>query len=76
MSRSGSDSDPQHDKNARGDTAELRAETADRFATGTDTRVERYWALMGVINRWPPFPAMPPAFGWTIEALRAHPRPA
>ena len=59
----------------RPDTPELRAETADRFATGTDTRVERYWQLMGVINGWPPFPALTPAFTWTIEALRAHPRP-
>lgn len=58
----------------RPDTTELRAETADRFATGTDTRVERYWQLMGVINGWPPFPALTPAFSWTIDALRAHPR--
>lgn len=57
----------------RPDTPALRAETADRFATGADTRVERYWALLGVVNGWPPFPAMTPAFGWAVEALRAHP---
>jgi DNA-binding transcriptional MerR regulator len=56
----------------RPDTPELRADTADRFALGTDDRVERYWQLLGIINGWPPFPTMTPAFGWTIEALRAH----
>ena len=28
---------------------------------------------MGVINGWPPVPAMTPAFGWAVAALRAHP---
>ncbi len=55
------------------DTPELRRAIADRFALGTDRRVERYWQLLGIINGWPPFPAMTPAFEWTIEALRAHP---
>ena len=57
------------------DTPELRTATAHRFALGTDRRVERYWQLLGVINGWPPFPSMTPAFEWTIEALRAHPGP-
>ncbi len=56
------------------DTPELRAVTADRFAMGNDARVERYWQLLGVVNGWEPFPSMVPAFTWTIEALRAHPR--
>jgi DNA-binding transcriptional MerR regulator len=56
------------------DTAELRAATADRFAMGNDARVERYWQLLGAVNGWDPFPSMTPAFTWTIEALRAHPR--
>jgi DNA-binding transcriptional MerR regulator len=56
------------------DTPELRATTADRFATGTDARVERYWQLMGIINGWGAFPSMTPAFEWTIAALRAHPQ--
>lgn len=55
------------------DTPELRATTADRFAMGSDTRVERYWQLLGVINGWDPFPTMAPAFTWTVEALRAQP---
>ena len=57
------------------DSAELRASTADRFAMGTDRRVERYWQLLGLINGWDPFPSMVPAFEWTIAALRAHPTP-
>jgi DNA-binding transcriptional MerR regulator len=58
----------------RPDTPELRAATAERFASGTDTRVERYWQLLGVINGWPAWPTMTPAFEWAIDALRAHPR--
>jgi len=41
---------------------------------GTDANVERYWQFLGVVNGWDPFPSMTPAFTWTIEALRAHPR--
>jgi DNA-binding transcriptional MerR regulator len=59
----------------RPDSAELRAELADRFAVGTDQRVERYWELLGVINGWGSFPSLTPAFEWTIVALRAHPAP-
>ncbi|MGH9280989.1 MAG: MerR family transcriptional regulator, partial [Acidimicrobiales bacterium] len=55
------------------DTPEWRLATAERFATGTDARVERYSQLLGVINGWDPFPGMVPAFEWTIAALRAHP---
>jgi len=57
------------------DTPELRAARAERFAQGSDARVERYWQLLGVINGWPPFPALTPAAGWTIAALQAHPNP-
>jgi DNA-binding transcriptional MerR regulator len=58
----------------RPDTPALRASTVDRFATGTDARVERYWQLLGIINGWGAFPTMTPAFEWTIAALRAHPQ--
>jgi len=57
------------------DSPELRAGTAERFAMGNDARVERYWQLLGAVNGWGAFPSMTPAFRWTIEALRAHPRP-
>jgi DNA-binding transcriptional MerR regulator len=50
-----------------------RAELADRLATFTDARVDRYWQLVGVINGWPTVPSQAPAFQWLIEALRSHP---
>ncbi|MEO3749333.1 MerR family transcriptional regulator [Streptomyces sp. B6B3] len=49
-----------------------RARLADRLATFTDRRVERYWRLLGVLNGWPPFPSQVPAFEWLIAALRAR----
>ncbi|MEU4567010.1 MerR family transcriptional regulator [Micromonospora sp. NPDC023956] len=48
-----------------------RVALADRMSTFTDRRVERYWELVGVLHRRPPFPPMVPAFEWLIEALRA-----
>ncbi|MEO3779463.1 MerR family transcriptional regulator [Micromonospora sp. B11E3] len=48
-----------------------RAALADRLATFTDRRVERYWQLVGVLNRRPPFPPSVPAMEWLIAALRA-----
>ncbi len=57
------------------DSPALRAATAERFAMGNDARVERYWQLLGAVNGWDPFASMSPAFTWTIEVLRAHPRP-
>jgi hypothetical protein len=50
-----------------GDRAALAAQL-ERF---TDARVERYWALLGVINGWPAWPSQIPAFEWFIAALRA-----
>jgi DNA-binding transcriptional MerR regulator len=54
-----------------GDPA-ARDELADRTATFTDRRVERYWALLGVLNGWDPFPPRVPVFEWFVDALRAH----
>ena len=48
-----------------------RAALADRFATGTDARAERYWQLLAIINGWPPVPTTVPAWEWLIAALRA-----
>jgi hypothetical protein len=47
-----------------------RVALADRMAVFTDARVERYWELVGVLNRRPPFPAQVPAVQWLIAALR------
>jgi DNA-binding transcriptional MerR regulator len=52
--------------------AEQRARLLEGLETFTDARVERYWQLIGIINRRPPFAPMVPAFQWFIEALRAH----
>jgi DNA-binding transcriptional MerR regulator len=49
-----------------------RAALADRLATGTDPKAERYWQLMAVINGWPPVPTTVPAWEWFIAALRAR----
>ena len=48
-----------------------RGALADRIATFTDRRVERYWHLVGVLNRRPPFPSTVPAVEWLAAALRA-----
>jgi hypothetical protein len=50
-----------------------RGELADKTATFTDRRVERYWSLLGTLNGWEPVPPRVPAFEWLIEALRARP---
>ena len=48
-----------------------RAALAERFATGSDPKAERYWQLMAIINGWPPVPTTVPAWEWFIAALRA-----
>jgi DNA-binding transcriptional MerR regulator len=55
----------------RADTPELRRAIADRIASGTDRRAERYWQLLAVINGWPPVPTRVPAAEWIVAALRA-----
>lgn len=49
----------------------FRATLADRIATGTDARAERYWQLMATINGWAPIPTQVPAAEWLVAALRA-----
>jgi MerR family regulatory protein len=48
-----------------------RAQLADRLATGTNARAERYWQLLAIVNGWPPVPTTVPAWEWLIAALRA-----
>ena len=48
-----------------------RSRVLSQLETFTDTRVERYWQLLGVLNGQPPFPPAVPAFEWLIAALRA-----
>ncbi|PPK66885.1 DNA-binding transcriptional MerR regulator [Actinokineospora auranticolor] len=49
-----------------------RVAAADRLDRFADRRVERYWALLGVLNGREPFPPRVPAFEWFSAALRAH----
>lgn len=54
---------------------EERRRAADRIDAFTDRRVARYWALVGVVNGWPPSqdPEMTiDAWEWYAKALRAH----
>jgi len=48
-----------------------RQQLADRLATFTDARVERYWMLLGVLNGWPTWEPSVPAVSWWIAALRS-----
>jgi DNA-binding transcriptional MerR regulator len=48
-----------------------RAALADRIARFTDARVERYWALLAIINGWPAWPPQVPVYEWFTAALRA-----
>ena len=48
-----------------------RGALADRLATFTDARVERYWQLLGVLHGRAPFEPSVPAVEWWIAALRA-----
>ena len=48
-----------------------RGVLADQLERFTDARVDRYWALLAVVNGWPTWPSQVPAFEWFIAALRA-----
>jgi hypothetical protein len=48
-----------------------RAQLLEHLETFTDTRVERYWRLLAVVNGQQPPPPAVPAFDWLIAALRA-----
>lgn len=48
-----------------------RHTVADRIAWGIDTRAERYWQLLAIMNGWTPFPTRTPAVEWLVAALRA-----
>jgi hypothetical protein len=49
-----------------------RAALADRLASFTDARVERYWQLLATINGRPAVPTTTPAWEWLIAALRTR----
>ncbi|MFP5021993.1 MerR family transcriptional regulator [Pseudonocardia phyllosphaerae] len=51
-----------------------RTATAETIELFSDRRVERYWALLGVVNGWAQREPVVPAFEWVAAALRAAPR--
>ncbi len=56
---------------------EDRTAAADRIEAFSDRRVARYWALVAIVNGWPPPQAQNPtemydAWEWYARALRAH----
>jgi DNA-binding transcriptional MerR regulator len=48
-----------------------RAALAEQIEAFSDRRVARYWALVSVINSWPPPPDVLSAWEWFAAALRA-----
>ncbi|MEU9181996.1 MerR family transcriptional regulator [Streptomyces sp. NPDC048550] len=52
---------------------ELREWMAQRFETGHDPLVERYWRLVWTVNDWHIVPGHLPFQPWLVQALR-HPR--
>lgn len=52
-------------------SAAERVRLGDDLALFTSRKVERYWALLGVLNGWPAMPPKVPAYEWFIAALRA-----
>lgn len=54
----------------KADDPEYRQELLRQLMTFSDSRVERYWQLIGVINGWPPQPSLAPAYEWLIAALQ------
>ncbi|MFD0385349.1 hypothetical protein ACFQ2B_32965 [Streptomyces stramineus] len=54
----------------REDGPEFRAWLLRRMEISSDSRYERYWRLIAVINGWPA-PDMGPAVEWLVSGLRA-----
>jgi len=44
----------------------------DRFESGHDPRINRYWELMSKLKRIPHDPSYARAFGWVLKELRAR----
>jgi DNA-binding transcriptional MerR regulator len=51
---------------------QARRELAETWRSATDPRVDRLWALLGVINGWPQGPDAAPGNAWVIEAFSAE----
>ncbi|MFE0043126.1 helix-turn-helix domain-containing protein [Streptomyces albireticuli] len=55
----------------REDGPEFREWLLERLEIGNDSRYERYWRLVAVVNGWPLTPGMAPAVEWLSAGLRA-----
>ncbi|MCX5213861.1 MerR family transcriptional regulator [Kitasatospora sp. NBC_00240] len=55
----------------REDGPEFRAWLLERLEVAADSRYERYWHLVAVVDGRPPAPALAPAVEWLVGALRA-----
>lgn len=55
----------------REDGPEFREWLLERMEIGNDSRYERYWRLVAVVNGWPEAPGMGPAVEWLAAGLRA-----
>ncbi|WP_329144607.1 TIGR03086 family metal-binding protein [Streptomyces sp. NBC_01456] len=65
-----------HTRNAvHTDGAPARRVLLDQLEIVCDTKVERYWQLMCIINGWPLRPSMAAAGNWLKTALRTNPAP-
>jgi hypothetical protein len=56
------------------DAAAFLLKLVDDLADRGDARAARYWALLAIINGWPPFPDQRPGAQWLIDALRSSAR--
>ncbi len=63
------------DGDGDGDGAAARRRLLEQLEVAADTRLERYWQLMCVINGSPVRPCMAAAGEWLVTALRANPEP-
>ncbi|WP_433355903.1 TIGR03086 family metal-binding protein [Microtetraspora malaysiensis] len=58
-----------------GDGPAARRRLLEQLETAADTRLERYWQLMCLINGLPVRPSIAAAGAWLATALRANPEP-
>ncbi|WP_218004719.1 TIGR03086 family metal-binding protein [Microtetraspora niveoalba] len=58
-----------------GDGPEARRRLLEQLEVASDTRLERYWQLLCLINGWPVRPSIAGEGEWLMTALRANPEP-
>ncbi|GAA0711950.1 hypothetical protein GCM10010199_09770 [Dactylosporangium roseum] len=66
---------PGSDLRDRGDGEHARSRLLEQLEIAADTRAERYWQLLCIINGAAVRPSLAPAGQWLMTALRANPAP-